>query len=182
MKMRNWKILIKYLFIALLAMGITNCVFNVRKNVEPKSLVSALRKDSLFTKFRGYSVTPRDESGGIYLINRAKDPPSQWHWVKYHPQKTKYTTYYSSYVNEDSIIVNFTTQDSLEILNKAHELIGILKDLHMRWAGWGSWTFNCYFNDSTRMTYVKNKNELDSDFYRFHKNLNWIDSNFVTYY
>ena len=179
------KILFFSIFLIILGMSCKSkeeYISPVRKNVDPNFLVSELLKDSLFYKFKGYSITPRNERLGIYLINRAKDPETEWHWVKYHPNKSKFITYYNSYLNEDSVVVKLTSSDSLEILNKAHELIGILKDLHMRWAGWDENSFECYFNDSTRMTYVKNKSELDSNFYRFYRNLNWIDSNFVTYY
>jgi hypothetical protein len=139
----------------------------IRKSINPKTLVAELRKDSIFYAFKGYGVTPRDERFNIYLIDRAKDF-SIYHWVKYNPNGT-------------SIEIKLTKEDSLEILNKAQELISILKKCELRWAGWEFGRFNCSFNDSTRMTYIKNKNELDSRFYKFHKNLQWIDSNFVTY-
>lgn len=152
----------------------------IRKDIEPKELVNLLREDSLMYSFKGYGVRPRDERFGVYLVSRERDK-GIYHWVEYHPEGTKFSTYYNSYINDDSLLVKLTTKDSLEILNKAHELIGVLKRLELRWAGWEFGRFDCYFNDSTRMTYVENKSELDSDFYRFHTNLNWLDSNFVTY-
>ena len=152
----------------------------IRKNINPKTLVAELRKDSIFYAFKGYGVTPRDERFNIYLIDRAKDF-GVYHWVKFNPNGTKYLKFYNSYLNKDCIEIQLTKEDSLEILNKAQELISILKKCELRWAGWEFGRFNCSFNDSTRMIYIKNKNELDSRFYRFHKNLHWIDSNFVIY-
>jgi len=153
----------------------------VRKDVDAKELVSGLRKDSLFYSFKGYGVTPRDERFGIYLVSREKEK-GIYHWVKFNPNGTKFKTFYKSYINDDSVLVKLSNEDSLEILSKAHELISICKRLELRWAGWEFGRFDCYFNDSTRMTYVEDKTKLDSNFYRFHKNLNWIDSNFATYY
>lgn len=158
-----------------------NYISPIRKDIEPAELVKLLREDSCMYAFKGYGVTPRDERTGIYLVSREKDK-GLYHWINYNPNGTKYSMFYNSYINDDSILVKLTKRDSLEILNKAHELIGICKRLELRWAGWEFGHFHCYFNDSTRMTYAKNKNELDSNFYRFHKNLNWIDSNYVTYY
>jgi hypothetical protein len=131
--------------------------------------------------FKGFGVTPRDERTGIYLVSREKEK-GLYHWVNFIPSGTKYSMFFNSYMNDDSVLVKLTNKDSLEILNKAHQLIGICKKLELRWAGWEFGRFDCYFNDSTRMTYVENKNLLDINFYRSHKNLNWIDSNYVTYY
>jgi len=153
----------------------------VRKDIEPKTLVAKLRKDNLFYSFNGYGVTPRDERSGIYLITRGKEF-LVYHWVQYNPNGTKFLKFYNSYINKDSVEIKLSILDSLVILKKAHELIGILKKCELRGAGCEFGKFDCSFNDSSRMTYVKDKSELDSNFYRFHKNLNWVDSNFVTYY
>jgi hypothetical protein len=175
----------KYLIVTLLLL-LCGCEFEnnynnpIRKNIDPSALVSALKKDSLFYSFKGYGVRPRDERSGTYLVSREKEKHI-YHWVKYNPIKTKFMTYYNFYFNDDSVKIYLTESDSIEILNKAHELIGVLKKCELRWAGWEFGRFDCSFNDSTRMTYVEDKSELDSNFYRFHKNLNWIDSNFVTY-
>jgi len=177
MKMRKLIINISVLILALL---LFSCNSDIRKDIDPKTLVSRLRKDSLFYAFKGYGVTPRDESSGIYLITRGKDF-GVYHWVKYNPNGTKFLKFYSSYTIKDSVEIKLTKADSLEILSKAHQLIGILKKCELRWAGCVFGRFDCSFNDSTRMTYVKNKDELDSSFYRFHKKLNWVDSNFVSY-
>ena len=179
------RIYTKYL-IALLLLFQFGCEFEnkyispVRKNIEPSVLVSALRKDSVFYEFKGYGIRPRDERSGAYLVSREKDK-GIYHWVKYNPIKTKFMTYFNSYINDDSVKIYLTENDSIEILNKAHELIGILKKCELRWAGWEYGRFYCSFNDSTRMTFVEDKSELDSTFCRFHKNINWVDDNFVTY-
>jgi hypothetical protein len=158
-----------------------NYISPIRKDIEPVKLVKLLREDSLMYAFRGYGVRPRDELTGIYLVSREKEK-GLYHWISYNPKGTEYSMFYNSYINDDSILVKLSKTDSLEILNKARELIGICKRLELRWAVWEFGNFNCYFNDSTRMTFVENRNELDSNFYRFYKNLNWIDSNYVTYY
>lgn len=172
--------IIKNTYVLIFSLLLLSCNSDVRKDIDPKTLVSQLRKDSLIYEFKGYGVTPRDERSGIYLIDRAKEF-GIYHWVKYSPKGTKFLMFYNSYTNKDSVEIKLTKTDSLEILKKAHELIGILKKCELRWAGCEFGRFDCSFNDSTRMTYVENKNKLDSNFYRFHKNLNWIDSNFVTY-
>ncbi len=157
-----------------------NYLSPIRKNIEPKELVSKLRNGDLFYKIKGYGIRPRDERFGVYLISREEDK-GIIHWVNYNPNGTKYSKFHDSYINEDSILVKITDEDKSKILKKANELVGILKDLDIRWAVWEFGRFDCYFNDSTRMTYVENESKLDSTFYRYHKNLNWIDSNFVTY-
>ncbi len=64
-------------------------------------------------------------------------------------------------------------------MKKAFELISILKKLDIRWAGAPFGEFNCSFNDSSRLSYIKNRDNLDSSFYRFYKEYEWID---ISYY
>ena len=179
----NHKILIIVLF-GILSFGCNSDegdLSPIRKNTTPEILVKALRKDSLFKEFNGYSITPRDERSNIYLVSRNKEFRI-YHWIKNTSNGAQYLQFHKTYKDDkNNIVKQLTPYDSLEILNKAHQLIDILKKLNLRWVNGEFGKFDCSFNDSTRMIYVQNKNKLDSTFYKFHKNLRWIDSNFVTY-
>lgn len=171
-------LLINYYFVG--------CEFNYRKNTDAYSLVKALRQNNLYTKFNGFSVTPRDEATNLYIFWRDEKPKIEY-WLKYDSRGPEYFYIDENQVEENiSIIKEFDSIDynkrNDEYLTKAFELISILKRLDIRWAGAPYGKFNCSFNDSTRLSYIEKGVGLDSSFYRSHKEYEWIDSNFITYY
>ena len=160
-------------------------VNKIRKDVDAHRLVASLRKDSLFKKFNGYGVTPRDEYYNIYIFSIGKNPNISY-WLKYDPRGPEYFDIDKLEREKNLLLIKkLYPTDYLEkekfYLQKAFELITILKRLDIKWANAEFGKFQCSFNDSSRLMYVKKSDILDSSFYRFHKNIKWIDSNFVTY-
>jgi hypothetical protein len=148
-----------------------------RKNINPDTLVTSLRRDDLFRSFDGYGVTTRDEASNIYFVRGEKEFGIT-QMIEYSPKATKYIHF-----QETSDSINYLgSEDSLEILNKSYELITILKELNLRWASGELGQFACSFNDSTKLIYVENRENLDSSFYEFRDSLRWIDNNFAVYY
>ena len=164
------------IFIILIAL--LGCV--IQHETTAEHLVAELRKDNLYQKFEGYGVTPRDEN--IYLFSRSKEP-GIYHWINYSKNGTQIVDFNKLITDSSNdTIAIFNTDDSLNILKKSYELITILKDLNIRWGSGEKGYFQFLFNDSVRLTYVENRNDLDSSFYQLRDSLRWIDDNFAVHY
>ncbi len=182
---------IKSIIIFILLYVMFGCEFSdehlakIRKDTNAETLVKELSKDSLFKSFEGFTITPRSWYDNIFIFFRNEDPKI-FYWLTYSPKGVDYFKISKSELEQNrKIIMEYDSLNYLslerEYLEKAYRLISVVKKLNIRVATGDSWHYGFSYNDSSHLIYVKEPLELDSMFYRLHKNINWIDNHFATY-
>jgi hypothetical protein len=154
-------------------------VTDTSTTTDPNSLAAALEKDSLFKKFDGYAVLPRDLN--IYFFMGRE--PFAGYYLTYDSRGAEYMTFaqhYNHYQDSIKIVDSVTYLKKNKLyMEKAYELITIMKSLKMYWVN-SQGTFECLFNDSLRLRYYPDTDSITLD-PRIFENIKRIDRNFICY-
>lgn len=177
------KILIITILFFTIGLQISGCKINYRKNTNAYTLVRTLSKDSLYTRFYGYSIFERVKALNYYYFWR-EQPPKIAYWLIYNKKGPDYFEIKADNLQENlSILKQFDSVNYLklhkEYMAKAYELIGIMRELEIGVVGAAGHSFSCNFNDSSHLSYIPNGYSINLSYY---KNYKWIGNNFVLYY
>ena len=157
----------------------------IRKDTDVETLVAELTKDSLYKTFEGFTITPRSWYHNVFLFFREEEPKI-FYWLTYDSRGVDFFKIEKNEIEGNTkLIMEYDSSNYLQLerdyLQKAYELISIMKELNIRSAIGDRWHFSFSFNDSSNLTYIKEPDKLDTTFFRLYKNVKWLDSNFVTY-